>query len=108
MKVSKSAQRIGRHDLVKVREHDLVRVCRPSEKELELFEPWFRPRQESVEIKRTMTVPQLRKWHSYYEEWGCLSCKTKKTPHRALGFCLNCHLRVSQRLKVILQEEHHA
>ncbi len=97
------------HNLARVREHDLVRVCRPSPKELQLFEPWFRLRQESIAIKRTKTVPELRKWRAYYEEWGCISCKKKKTPHCGLGFCQNCHMRVAQRLKVILQEtERHA
>jgi len=88
---------------------DLVKICRSlSLKELKLFEPWFCSRQESNKIRRTKTVPELRKWRDYYETWGCIYCKKKSTPHCGLGFCQNCHMRVSQRLKVILQEERHA
>ena len=92
------------------RVRELVKVCRTlSPKELQLLEPWFRSRQESFEIRRTKTMPELRKWPSYYATWGCLCCKKKKTPHRALGFCLTCYLRVSQRIKEILKEaERHA
>lgn len=81
----------------------LAVVKQLSPAELKLFEPWFRNRQESFEIRRTKTMPELRKWRSYYETWGCLYCKKKKTPHRALGFCLTCYLRVSQRIKEILK-----
>ena len=85
-------------------ERVLTVVQQLSPKELHLLEPWFRSRQESFEIRRTKTMPELRKWPSYYATWGCLYCKKKKTPHRALGFCLTCYLRVSQRIKEILKE----
>ena len=87
----------------------LTVVKQLSPKELNLLEPWFRSRQESLEIKRTQTVPEQRKWSVYYERWGCVSCTKKKTPHKSLGFCQACYLRVSQRIKEILKErEHHA
>ena len=85
-------------------ERVLTVVKQLSPKELHLLEPWFRSRQESLEIKRTQTVPEQRKWSVYYERWGCVSCTKNKTPHRALGFCLTCYLRVSQRIKEILKE----
>ncbi len=81
----------------------LAVVKQLSPAELKLFEPWFRNRQESFEIKRTQTVPEQRKWSVYYETWGCVCCKKKQLPHRALGFCLTCYLRVSQRIKEILK-----
>ncbi len=84
---------------------DLVKVCRSlSPAELKVLEPWFRSRRESFEMRRTMTVPELGKWRTYYDTWGCIYCKKNSTPHHALGFCLNCHLRVLQRLQVILKE----
>ncbi len=82
----------------------LAVVKQLSPAELKLFEPWFRNRQESLKIKRTQTVPEQRKWSVYYERWGCVCCKKKQLPHRALGFCLTCYLRVSQRIKEILKE----
>ncbi len=86
------------------RVRELVKVCRSlSPAELKLFEPWFRNRQESFEIKRTQTVPEQRKWSVYYETWGCVCCKKKKLPHKSLGFCQACYLRVSQRIKEILK-----
>ena len=90
-------------------ERVLTVVKQLSPKELHLLEPWFRSRQESLEIKRTQTVPEQRKWSVYYERWGCVCCTKNKTPHRALGFCLTCYLRVAQRIKEILKErERHA
>ncbi len=82
----------------------LTTVFQLTPEELKLFEPWFLSRQESNEIRRTKTMPELRKWPSYYATWGCLCCKKKKTPHCALGFCLTCYLRVSQRIKEILKD----
>lgn len=82
----------------------LAVVKQLSPKELQLLEPWFRSRQESNEIRRTKTMPELRKWPAYYDRWGCLCCKKKKTPHCALGFCQACYLRVSQRIKEILED----
>ena len=90
-------------------ERVLTVVKQLSPKELHLLEPWFRSRQESLEIKRTQTVPAQRKWSVYYERWGCVCCKKKQLPHRALGFCQTCYLRVSHRIKEILQDaERHA
>ena len=90
-------------------ERVLTVVKQLSPKELQLLEPWFRSRQESIEIKRTQTVPEQRKWSVYYDRWGCVSCTKKKTPHKSLEFCQACYLRVSQRIKEILKDaEHHA
>ena len=108
-KDAKSIRERHQHKRVKVSKsvhlgRVLAVVKQLSPKELQLLEPWFRNRQESFEIRRTKTMPELRKWPSYYATWGCLYCKKKKSPHRALGFCLTCYLRVSQRIKEILKE----
>ncbi len=57
VKVSKSAhlQRV------------LATVSQLSPEELKLFEPWFLPRQEGNEIRRTKTVPELHRWRAYYD-----------------------------------------
>ena len=88
----------------KQRKHEVVKVCRPSPQELKLLEPWFRPRQKSFEIRRTQTMPELRKWRVYFDRWGCVTCGTNKRMHAGLGFCQTCYLRVSQRIKEILKE----
>ncbi len=89
----------------KKRKRDLVKVCRSlSPAELRVLEPWFRSRQESNKIRRTKTVPELRKWGVYFGIYGCLVCGTNKRIHVGLGFCSPCHATVVRRLKEILKE----
>jgi hypothetical protein len=49
------------------------------------------------------TVTQQRKWHNYFEEWGCLICGKKDLPHRTLGMCTACYHRTLRRLQDILR-----
>ena len=42
-----------------------------------IFEPFFRTKEISREIRRLETVPMQRKWTNYFEEWGCLICEKK-------------------------------
>ena len=69
-----------------------------------LFEPFFQGSKKIAdEIKKLQTVPQQRKWHNYFEEWGCLICETKNRPHVSNGMCQSCHSRTLHRLQAILR-----
>lgn len=85
-------------------ERVLATVARLSPEELKLFEPWFRSRQESNEIRRTKTVPELHRWRAYYDHYGCLMCGKNKRMHYGLGFCQPCRETVARRLKEILED----
>ena len=68
-----------------------------------VFEPFFQPKKIADEIRKLQTVPQQRKWHDYYLEWGCLVCQKKNWPHTSNGMCQACHSRTLARLKTILR-----
>ncbi len=68
-----------------------------------VFEPFFQRKAISAEIRKLQTVPQQRKWHNYFEEWGCLMCEKKNWPHRSNGMCQSCYGRTLARLQAILR-----
>jgi hypothetical protein len=68
-----------------------------------IFQPFFQPKAVAAAIKKTETLIQQKKWHYYFEEWGCLICETKDRPHETLGMCRACHKRTSSRLTRILR-----
>jgi hypothetical protein len=69
----------------------------------EIFEPFFQGRAVSTEMKRLQTVPEQRKWHYYFDEFGCLICQQKDRPHVSLGMCTYCSRRTAARLQSILR-----
>ena len=68
-----------------------------------IFEPFFQAKAITHAIRKLETIPQQRKWHYYFEEWGCLICGSRKPGHRSLGMCSNCHHRTTIRLQRILR-----
>ena len=43
-----------------------------AERDVIVFEPFFRSRQIAYELKRLQTVPEQRKWTVYFDRYGCL------------------------------------
>jgi hypothetical protein len=68
-----------------------------------IFEPFFQSKAIENEIRKRQTVPQQRKWHYYFEEWGCLVCESKDRMHKSLGMCTTCFGRIKQRLAASLR-----
>ena len=68
-----------------------------------VFEPFFQPKKIADEIRKLQTVPHQRKWHDYFEEWGCLICEKKNRPHTSNGMCNACRRRTAGRLQAILR-----
>ena len=68
-----------------------------------IFEPFFQAKAIMHAIKKLETIPQQRKWHYYFEEWGCLICESKKERHHSLGMCGNVTNRTAMRLQRILR-----
>ena len=67
-----------------------------------IFEPFFQAKAIMHAIRKLETIPQQRKWHYYFEEWGCLICGSKDRKHEALGMCQNVRAE-HQRLQRILR-----
>ncbi len=45
----------------------------------------------------------FHKMRYYFEDWGCLICKSKKRPHVSNGMCGQCAARIQKRLFWCLQ-----
>ena len=69
-----------------------------------LFQPWFRSKKKAVEIRRTQTPLETKKWSLYFSEHGCIACGKRDRPHCALGFCQPCYNTIDFRLKGILKQ----
>jgi hypothetical protein len=68
-----------------------------------LFEPWFRSRELTHEIRRLQTGTDRKRWTVHFDKWGCLNCHRKDVPHGGNGFCGICRVRTLERLKKISQ-----
>jgi hypothetical protein len=75
-----------------------------ADKEQSLLEPWFNSRKVTEEILRLQGVFHRRKFALYYEKWGCIICRKKRTRHGSLGMCQTCHIRIVQRMRRIEQD----
>lgn len=58
---------------------------------MQLLEPWFRTRQELIEIKRTQTMAERQKFADFFDMHGCLRCQTQDRIHAGEGLCTACH-----------------
>ncbi|MGB6876125.1 MAG: hypothetical protein WBD87_08825 [Candidatus Acidiferrales bacterium] len=67
-----------------------------------LFRPFFDTQRVSAELRRFQTMPARRKWAQYFEQFGCLICRTKKALHGGCGGCSRCYYRTAFRLTTIL------
>ena len=50
-----------------------------------LLEPWFQSKEIENEIKRRQTVTEQRKWTYYFEDWGCIVCRSAPRYRRTWG-----------------------
>ena len=69
-----------------------------------VFEPFFRSRQISYELRRLQTVSEQQKWSIYFERRGCLVCQTRERIHVGCGMCQNCYPRIFRELTQIIAE----
>src|SRR5580658_5451919 len=75
-----------------------------AERDVIVFEPFFRSRQIAYELKRLQSVPEQRKWTVYFERYGCLICETQERIHVGNGMCTQCYARTFNTLKQIIRE----
>jgi len=68
-----------------------------------IFEPFFQSKAIADAIRKLETVPQQRKWHIYFAEWGCLICGRQDRRYSGLGMCSACYRRTLSRLQDIVR-----
>jgi hypothetical protein len=95
----------------KIAEIELVKPATPellTEKAIRedpdfVFEPWFRSRRVSYQIRALKSVPERCVWDVVFKKWGCMICQTKEKSHGSLGMCQRCHRIIWQRLRAALR-----
>jgi hypothetical protein len=75
-----------------------------AERDALVFEPFFRSREMSYEIKRLQTVPEQQKFSIGYERYGCMICEASDRPHAGNGLCARCHSKWFRRYAEIIKE----
>jgi hypothetical protein len=80
------------------------RVAEATASQGAILEPWFQSKAVGAEIRRHQPVYQQRKWSLYFEKFGCVICRSKKTPHQSRGMCHPCSRRLVARLVTIERE----
>ena len=85
----------------------LARLEALASKDTFLFEPSFRSKAVSDEIRRLQTMPERRLHAFRFQLFGCYRCGTKKVPHGACAHCWNCYQReVTLRKRLRSELEH--
>jgi hypothetical protein len=70
----------------------------------EMFlQPWFSNNECAAAIRRVVPPTLFHKMRYYFEDWGCLICKSKERPHVSNGMCGQCAARIQKRLFWCLQ-----
>ena len=67
------------------------------------LQPWFLNNECAAAIRRIVPPALLHKMRYYFEDWGCLICKSKNRPHASNGMCGQCATRIQKRLFWCLQ-----
>ena len=65
----------------------------------ELFlQPWFLDKKCASAIRRMVPQVLVHKMRLYFEDWGCLVCRSKKRRYGSNGMCHICTARIQKRL----------
>lgn len=68
-----------------------------------IFEPWFRSRRVSYQIRTFKSVPEREAWSEVFKKHGCIICRTKQKSHASLGMCSTCHQRIGRWLDAAIR-----
>lgn len=63
-----------------------------------LLEPWFLDRRRAAAIRRIVPDHFAQKMRFYFEDWGCMVCRSTKRRYGSNGMCHICVLRIHRRL----------
>lgn len=70
----------------------------------EIFlQPWFVGRQSAAAIHRLIPDPYFQKMLFYFEDWGCMVCRSRTRRYGSNGMCHVCVTRIQKRLFLCLK-----
>src|ERR1700727_2547061 len=67
------------------------------------LQPWFLDKKCASAVRRLIPRICTHKMRFYFEDWGCLICRTKKRRYGSNGMCHICTTRIQKRLRLCLQ-----
>ena len=67
-------------------------------------QPWFVDRDTAAAIRHIIPEHVFRKMRLYFDDWGCLVCRSKGRPYGANGMCNLCTTRIHKRLAGCLKK----
>jgi hypothetical protein len=62
------------------------------------LQPWFVDRQSAAAIHRLIPRAYFQKMLFYFEDWGCMVCRSKTRRYGSNGMCHICVTRIQKRL----------
>jgi hypothetical protein len=67
------------------------------------LQPWFLDKKCAAAVRRLIPRICSHKMRFYFEDWGCLVCRSKKRRYGSNGMCHLCTTRIQKRLRLCLQ-----
>ena len=68
------------------------------------LQPWFLNKKCASAIRSLVPDAFVRKMRFYFDDWGCLVCRSKTRKYAANGMCHICSTRIQKRLFWCLQK----
>jgi len=68
-----------------------------------LLPPWFLDYRCASALRKMMPEILVHKMRFYFDDWGCLVCRSKKRRYGSNGMCHICATRIQKRLYWCLQ-----
>src|SRR5690349_12880370 len=70
------------------------------------LQPWFLDSKHAAAIRSMVPEDFVHKMRFYFEDWGCLVCRSRKRRYGSNGMCHICVCRVRKRLADCLKRRH--
>lgn len=62
------------------------------------LQPWFLPRDLAFAIKRMLPPEHRHRMRFFFDDYGCMRCRTKDAPYGSNGLCKACMQEVKLKL----------
>lgn len=67
------------------------------------WQPWLLPKEVSQRIIRLIPPGYRNRFRFCFDDYGCFRCGRKDVPYRAIGFCQNCHSRITKYMQITMK-----
>jgi hypothetical protein len=68
------------------------------------LQPWFLPKDISLQIRMLLPHIHLTKMRYYFDDHGCLRCEKRDVLYGSCGMCESCCATVRRRLQTCLKK----